>query len=161
MGKSGKRKRSSSPKGRKPQDSLKKGQKTIDKEIEQDRERTRYKVEHSENARLVFERRFSNFIVKALYIICATLLIALTVSLLGCVVCYFLKATQKMGDFLTGVQVFTGIVSLVIGIWGLALSIRAEKAAAPDSHRELGVNVSSINRRITGEKENDINPSSL
>ena len=57
-------------------------------------------------------------------------------------------------------QVFTGFVSLIIGIWALLLTIKADRKAS-NATKDLNIYTSSAKNDIQAVKESDVNQSSL
>lgn len=100
-----------------------------------------------------------NFLGIALYVAFAIGLLAICVFIIVCIVLYAL-GNSFATIVLTILQVLTGIVSLVIGIWGLYLTIKANRSYSTST--TTNVSYSSVNSNVkTKQHEDDVNQSSL
>lgn len=90
----------------------------------------------------------------------AVALIAIFIAIIVSIVLY-IKQNEVAVIALTVLQVLTGIVSLVVGIWALVLTIQANHKNLT-TQNNLNMVVSSANTIVTQvEEENDVNMDSL
>ena len=88
-------------------------------------------------------------------------LIAIFIAIIVSLALYILKQNEMATVFLTVLQVLTGIVSLVIGIWALVLTIQTNHKN-PMMPNKLNIVVSSADTIVTQiQEESDVNLSSL
>lgn len=78
-----------------------------------------------------------------------------------CIYLYIRGDNTFANIVLTALQVLTGVVSLVVGVWALVLTIQSNRRASKVSDK-LNIVVSSTDKNIVGvATEQDVNPDSL
>jgi len=153
------------------QSSQKKTQQLL-KEEQQKIELQKLKYEQQKLKHEQFKNRIANagetieqFFISLGRIICyfAFVLMLLFIFLfIGWCIYLYIRGDNTFANIvLTALQVLTGAVSLVVGVWALVLTIQSNRRASRVSDK-LNIVVSSTDKNIVGvATEQDVNPDSL
>lgn len=153
------------------QSSQKKTQQLL-KEEQQKIELQKLKYEQQKIKHEQFKNRIANagetieqFFISLGRIICyfAFVLMLLFIFLfIGWCIYLYIRGDNTFANIvLTALQVLTGVVSLVVGVWALVLTIQSNRRASRVSDK-LNIVVSSTDKNIVGvATEQDVNPDSL
>lgn len=107
------------------------------------------------------EQLIISFMKLACFCAFALALIAIFISIIAVIYLYIFKQSEAATIVLTVLQVLTGVVSLVIGIWALVLTIQSNRKNSTTQNK-LNIVVSSADTIVTQvQEEIDVNPKSL